>query len=99
MKQVQLSEDSETDIEGSRASEDTIFLGFKRKHIGKIPIGELYRKACKANVPLVVSLHLLVFNLILSLALVSQLWRGSHLCGPTRLKGDSEFAPGELQWC
>lgn len=96
VKEIPLNEDSETDIEGcSRDSEDTLFLGFKRKHIGKIPVRDLYRKACKANVPLVVSLHLLVLNVVLSVALVSQLWRGSHLCEP---KADSSFAPGELLW-
>lgn len=98
IKEIPLNEDSETDIEGcSRDSEDTLFLGFKRKHIGRIPIRDLYKKACDSNVPLVVSLHLLVLNVILSVALIAQLWRGSHLCDPGK-KADSGFAPGELLW-
>lgn len=97
VKDVHLGEDSETETEGcSRDSEDTLFLGFKRKHFGKIPIQGLYRKAREANVPLLVSLHLLVLNLILSVVLVSHL-RSASQCGSAKLK-DPNFAPGELLW-
>lgn len=97
-KAVELEEDSETDVGGySRGSEDTFFLGWKRKGFGKIPIRDLYKVVCEANVPLVVSLHFLVLNIILSIALVSQLWRGSQY-GPTRVQSDAQFAPGELLW-
>ncbi|CAN8097620.1 unnamed protein product [Discula destructiva] len=98
VKEVSLGEDSETDVEGSlRGSEDTLFLGFKRKHIEKISIRDLYRKAREANVPLVLSLHLLVLNLILSVVLIAQLWKGGE-CEAAKSKADSGFAPGELMW-
>lgn len=98
-KEFELGEDSVTDVEGcSRDSNDAFFLGWKRRHCGRIPhIRDLYNKARDANVPLVVSLHMLVLNLILSVVLVSQLWRGSQ-CGPTKAKLDSQLAPGELLW-
>lgn len=96
-KVVELGEDSETDIEGcSRNSEDTLFLGWKARGLGRIYIHDLYKKACEANIPLVVSLHLLILNIILSIAMISQLWRGTQ-CS-SEAKQDSQFAPGELLW-
>lgn len=97
IKVVELGEDSETEIDGcSRNSEDTLFLGWKPRGIGKIYIQDLYKKACEANIPVVISLHLLIFNIVLSIALISQLWRGDS-CN-SKAKNDSKFAPGELLW-
>lgn len=97
IKVVELGEDSETEVDGcSRNSEDTLFLSWKTRGLGKNCIRDLYKKACKANIPVVISLHLLIFNVILFVALISQQWRGTQ-CG-SKAKNDSQFAPGELLW-
>lgn len=97
VKTVELGEDSETDVEGfSRTSEDTLLLGWKSMDLRRIRVRDLYRKACEANVPLVVSFHLLILNVILAVALLSQLWRGTRC--ESKAKHDSQFAPGELLW-
>lgn len=91
-KIIELGEDSETDVEGrSRNSED-----WKPRGIGRINIQDFYKKACEANIPLVVSLHLLLFNVILSIFMILQLWRGLQ-CS-SEAKPNSQFAPGELLW-
>lgn len=94
LKDIDL-EGSETDIEANPpGSEDSYFLGWKRRGFTENKVQTLYKKALRANIPVIVSLHLLVFNLILSIALSSLLWKsyGTTTCK----KSSTEFAPGEL---
>lgn len=89
-------EGSETDIEANPPeSEDSYFLGWKRRNLADNPAQNLLKKALKANVPFIVSLHLLVFNLTLSIALGSLVWKswGSANSGSPPSK---DFAAGEL---
>lgn len=93
LKEVEL-EGSETDIEANPPdSEDSYFLGWKRRYLPDNPAQNLYRKALRADVPFIVSLHLLAFNLILSIALGSLVWKS---WGPANSKSDGKFAAGEL---
>lgn len=87
VKEVEL-EGSETDIEANPPdSEDSFFLGWKRRKPADSSPQGLYHKAIEANVPVIVSLHFLVLNLILSIALGSLLWKSiESVDGKSELK-------------
>lgn len=96
LKEIDL-EGSETDIEANPpGSEDSYFLGWKGRSFTENKVQTFYKKALRANIPAIVSLHLLIFNLILSIALGSLLWKsyGTTTCK----KSCTEFAPGELMY-
>lgn len=93
VKEIEL-EGSETDIEANPPeSEDSFFLGWKRRKPADSPSQGLYRKAIEANVPVIVSLHFLVLNLILSIALGSLLWKSIESAD---IKSEAKFPAGEL---
>ncbi|KAF3769721.1 hypothetical protein M406DRAFT_348851 [Cryphonectria parasitica EP155] len=94
-KEIELGDGSETDIEGHPAdSEASLFLAWKRRNLISDPAQGLYKKMMQANVPVIVSLHFLVFNIILSIALGSLLFKFSS--SSPGVKADSKLAPGEL---
>lgn len=79
--EIELGEGSETDIEGGQGvgSEESSLLNWKRQSRLPIPSQSLFHKIVEAKVPLIVSIHFLVFNLILSIALGSLLFKNSAL--------------------
>lgn len=96
LKEIEL-EGSETDVEANPAeSEGRLLLRWKRDAVVDGGTGQsLYQRALKANIPVVISLHLLAFNFILSVALGTLLWRA---CGTSGSGTKGQFAPGELMY-
>lgn len=78
-KEVELDEGSETDIETSTGaeSEESSLLNWKRQNHLPVPGQSLYHKILEAKAPLIVSIHFLILNLILSIALGSLLFKNS----------------------
>lgn len=94
-KEVELGEGSETDIEASPGadSEESSLLNWKRQIHLPTPTQSLFQKVLEAKVPLIISIHFLVFNLILSIALGSLLFKNSAL---QPADSTDTHPPGEL---
>lgn len=84
-KEVELGDGSETDIECNPAESEENLAGS--------PAKGLFRKALQADVPVIVSLHFLVLNVILSIALGALLFKFTP---PAEAEADAHLAPGEL---
>lgn len=93
-KEVELGDGSETDIECNPAeSEDSLLPNWKHQNLAGSPAKGLFRKALQADVPVIVSLHFLVLNVILSIALGALLFKFTP---PAKAEADAHLAPGEL---
>lgn len=105
-KEVDLGEGSETDIEigdspgrADEPEESSSILNWKRLgHLSIIPTQSLFQKMVEAKVPLIVSVHFLVFNLILAIALGSLLINNSTVAQQQQpaAKLAGTHPPGEL---
>lgn len=98
-KEVELGDSSETDVEGGNVSENASLFSRdedRSAHGGNNKNMSLYKRALQANVPVIVSLHLLVFNAVLALALGSLLFKFNAKSEEGSGKAEAEFAPGEL---
>lgn len=74
--EVELGEGSETDMDSEEAS----VLNWKRQsRLLSLPGQSLFSKVLEARVPLIVSIHFLLFSLILSIALGALLFKTSAL--------------------
>lgn len=96
-KEVELGEGSETDIETGitgAESEESSLLNWKRQNHLSIPGQSLFQKIPEAKVPLIVSIYFLIFNLILSIALGSLLFKNS-VSQPAAPSAETH-PPGEL---
>lgn len=94
-KEVELGGVNETDIEASPGteSEESSLLNWKYRNHSSIHAQSMFQKIFETNVPLIISVHFLVFNLILSIALGSLLFKNFALQSVASI---DTHPPGEL---